>query len=789
MEASDEPRHSPPSKVMERAQMADESSNWNNYWNSVDVPGSPLLSRLFDALKIESESTIPAIDLDIILSSTVEADLGQSTLVEASLDEGDDLSIGSSSMDLVRYSHEVFQESRAFPTDCDAGLTAISFSEWSFREWDFSKGQPVKASISQIIGLSPFPVPPLDTQQSPSWHTRWSPHARAHKFLFEETKSKSRLYQIKRIFGANDPRTLRAMVHLSAIYNMRGKSRQAERLCRQVAIAYQETLGLKHINTLSAYLNVVHVLRNQRKLVSAYNIHQRIHSIIIGLFDRDHELALESNSIRTRMLYDSGQLDEADELIRQTFQIELYTLGPRHSRTLDDMRVLAETLRYRGRFVESEQLLRFSLSFYRPRNGTLPMTFFKNMERLAVVLQDQERHDECRNLALITAKLLDNEENDGPHDASFSLYQIAACTRMLGDLSESERQLRSVVERCGEENVWTFIYLQELAGVLKDMGRYGEAAPLLEKCYKVYLDMHGECHPYTIGCCQELSVIYEELGRYDNAIPFLQKELHYRRIQGRQNTPYFLNCLSKLARMLRKTGHYSDAARLYEECLHGFIELYGLLPTDYSVSQAIEGLSICYEELGRDEDAVALLRRHVDDARKNGYKPNSTMPWLIAKLARSLLKANRLYEAVTVYEECFPDIADIYGLTNDPTITVLEEMMICNCKIGRYEECLALLRQVSDRIRSSKGDQHPTLIDISEWMVEVRATLAAGDENVNKNQGDSHFNEPATGENMTVDEVAVSMNGKLAENGDPQAGEDWMGELIDFNLTEDPLST
>ena len=63
---------------------------------------------------------------------------------------------------------------------------------------------------------------------------------------------------------------------------------------------------------------------------------------------------LHSNSLWAKMLYDFGQLDEADKLIRQTFQIELYTLGPRSEEALDDMRVLAEALRLGKRFAECD---------------------------------------------------------------------------------------------------------------------------------------------------------------------------------------------------------------------------------------------------------------------------------------------------------------------------------------------------------------------------------------------------------------------------------------------------
>jgi len=51
-------------KATKPSQVTNDSKSWgSNHWDLVNVPGSPLLSRLFKALKIECESTIPSLDL------------------------------------------------------------------------------------------------------------------------------------------------------------------------------------------------------------------------------------------------------------------------------------------------------------------------------------------------------------------------------------------------------------------------------------------------------------------------------------------------------------------------------------------------------------------------------------------------------------------------------------------------------------------------------------------------------------------------------------------------------
>jgi hypothetical protein len=77
--------------------------------------------------------------------------------------------------------------------------------------------------------------------------------------------------------------------------------------------------------------------------------------------------------------------------------------------------------------------------------------------------------------------LQNNSMKQRPWDVLYSLFQVAVCTRRQGNLSESERQLRDLIERqiqvYGEEDMNTYLYLEELSGVLGDMGQYTEAFP------------------------------------------------------------------------------------------------------------------------------------------------------------------------------------------------------------------------------------------------------------------------------------------------------------------------
>jgi len=54
------------------------------------------------------------------------------------------------SNDLARYSQEVFQKSNTVLTNSSPGLAELSFSEWCFREWDFSSVEGMNGCAVEV---------------------------------------------------------------------------------------------------------------------------------------------------------------------------------------------------------------------------------------------------------------------------------------------------------------------------------------------------------------------------------------------------------------------------------------------------------------------------------------------------------------------------------------------------------------------------------------------------------------------------------------------------------------
>jgi tetratricopeptide (TPR) repeat protein len=600
-----------------------DAKSWTfDHWDLVDVPGSPLLSRLFEALKIECESTIPSLDLTSpnlagALLSTQEEESNVEMNDDINTEEWVDFSTGLSSKDVARYSREVFHGSDTFSTNSDPGLAELSFSEWSFREWDFSTGRPLKLNISYIIGLSPFPELLEGSLHKTSHQRNSSPRAGSQSWQDMEIEWKGKVQKLKRILGGENPKTVIAMKKLGYICEKQRKFREAERLYRQIAISYQKSLGFRHATTLNAYLDVVDILYTQGETLQSLKIHESIHDTINQLVAPDNSLALRSNETRACVIYRYGKLNEANDLIRQILQIELHTLGPKCERTLHNMNILSRILKHLQKFDESIQLLQITSHLFQVLEGPLSRNSLQSLILLTNVLYSQGRFDECVDLSMMIVEQLRTLEDQEYGDILFSLCRLATCARNQGDLLESQRLLQSVlaqqIEIFGEKHRNTYLFGLELSRTLRCMGRHSEAVTLLERSYEGWAKSKGMSYIKTIESCQELGVTYRSLGRYEDAISLLQRTICEARKPAERPTEDLLEIISDLGVLFRQAGRYAEAIPLQEDCLHGFAEING--QSDRWTIDSIDELGLCYEGLRCYDEAFALYRESINQIR------------------------------------------------------------------------------------------------------------------------------------------------------------------------------
>jgi tetratricopeptide (TPR) repeat protein len=225
----------------------------------------------------------------------------------------------------------------------------------------------------------------------------------------------------------------------------------------------------------------------------------------------------------------------------------------------------------------------------------------------------------------------------------WGIFKIGLCSRMQGDLVESENQLRRVLEKylekADERSIRIRRIMEELSFVLEDMGRQGEATALVEKCYKGAAETLGVGSSVTFKYCQHLRESYEKLGDYEDALELCKRQVDLARKEGLDTNTDLLWLMLNTARLLCKTGRCAEAIIHFEESLRTFAGMYER--SDPLMVCACDNLGLCYEKVGRYDEAFDLYQQFYDQIRsKEGNEHPAAMKifrW-ITELQRFLIR-------------------------------------------------------------------------------------------------------------------------------------------------------
>jgi len=539
-----------PTKILEFSQSL-------SIWAAVDVPGSPTLSRLFEALQIECPMEITPISIGSPVEESAKSYIADIDIVEISDGKQTDDAIEEghhganflsycSSMGLHKESTVLSYPGWSLPNE--------SFDEWAFSQWDFSKGQPfnIELNVGPTKPLSPFPIPPAaNVRRIPGFKLPIA-FDRRKEIEMEEILYKTRLRKLKRTLNADDPRILNVRRSLADVYSKQCKYRQKERLLRHIAIGAQRTYGFGHHMTLSAYIDVVDLLIDQGKQQHAAKIHHLVHTTIVSLFGLEDYLTLRSMVTMSNVCYFLNRDGEAERLYRQVLQMRLNTLGPRHGDSLAAMEHLATFLRSRSHtLLESERLLSTVIQLQQEVESISEHEVCHSEVELARVLGFQGRYRESQKLSLRAAERVEIALGPEHQQTLRAKYQVARCLYRLEQHAECQILLRKTLEQqleqLGLSHRHTVDTMDFLASTFKKTCQHQEAIPLYEKCLRVYAEDYGPEHSYTLQTCNNLGRCYEELGRYEDAFSLYQRTIDQLRSTNHDDHPAIMNISHTMA--------------------------------------------------------------------------------------------------------------------------------------------------------------------------------------------------------------------------------------------------
>ena len=101
-----------------------------------------------------------------------------------------------------------------------------------------------------------------------------------------------------------------------------------------------------------------------------------------------------------------------------------------------------------------------------------------------------------------------------------------------------------------------------LALVYQDLGRYEEAADLLEKALAAYIAHFGDGHPNVARSQSNLALVYQALGRYEEAAELFEKAIAADIAHFGEGHPNVATRQSNLALVYQALGRNEEATDL-----------------------------------------------------------------------------------------------------------------------------------------------------------------------------------------------------------------------------------
>ena len=306
-----------------------------------------------------------------------------------------------------------------------------------------------------------------------------------------------------------------------------GKSKQAERLYRDVLETRQQLLGDEHPDVAKTLSDLGVALWAREAFGAAEPLHRTALAMRRKLLGDEHVDVATSLYNLGMLLNDTERYAEAEPVLREALAIRRKLLGDEHEYTIRTAGSLRTALRGAGELneAEAEALLRETIEKYGVVFGDgHPSVGFARC-RLGVRLTALGRYDEAERELLEALRLLTAHYLTDDHPAVVPTFGLLAAlyeawgkpeeaTRWLEELeSIRRRRLEAALAEGGAEDFDTGCRRGELGECLTRMGRYAEAEEQLLEAHRVLDAAVGDDHIRTIRAVRALVDLYEAWGK------------------------------------------------------------------------------------------------------------------------------------------------------------------------------------------------------------------------------------------------------------------------------------
>ncbi|MCH2111950.1 MAG: serine/threonine-protein kinase, partial [Planctomycetes bacterium] len=306
----------------------------------------------------------------------------------------------------------------------------------------------------------------------------------------------------------------------------------------------------------------------------------------------------------------------------------------------------------------------------------------KIRELRAETLGEVGRYGEARSELREILSMRQEHGQEGTLEEFLTLRKLGVSEIRLGQGEAAEKAMRTAYaglsKKLGVRDLLTLETLNNLAGVLHEVGKHKEAAQAFETVLAERRALLGDHHPDTLSVLGNLGAYYANSGDLGRAQEIFEEVAKVRAETLGADHPDTLLSLHNLALLQRDSGRAEEAEATARRCLEG---MRGAMGNSHPMTLAT--MSMLAEILDMRENhafAGGLHKEAVDGARSQLGDDHSITNDVLFRYAKHLLKIREYKLALEMARATLPGHVQQYGDQHPFTLGLKETMEFLETK-------------------------------------------------------------------------------------------------------------
>jgi eukaryotic-like serine/threonine-protein kinase len=369
------------------------------------------------------------------------------------------------------------------------------------------------------------------------------------------------------------------------------RQNDAEPLLRRALEIRRAELGGLHIDVSWSLLHLAEVALDRDDFAEAERLSRQALEIREAILPADHPALSNARSVLSRILVRLDRLDEAEDLQKLVVDTNLRVLGEDHPDVAIALSNLGQLQHQKGDHDEAIETFRRALAMRRAEAEPNRVYLAANWNDLGLVLRD------------------------------------------AGDPQSAEAHFRTAIAEIPLDHPWRRVFRFNLAGVLRPLGRYGEATTMMREILAADLTTHGPDHTIVAVDRWELGLGLAALGERREAEALLEEA---RRIYTKaypDGHPLIDRLDAYRGDLLRETGRLDEAEAVTAPAFERLSERYG--DSSHHTARAALALGRIRLASGRPDDAASPLELAANVFEPRGGRDAELVRDALAELTRA----------------------------------------------------------------------------------------------------------------------------------------------------------